>query len=57
MARLIRRSVLALVMLIVGLILQALGVAAGAVVAGIGLIALVLINLVAPWPWQRGWRR
>jgi hypothetical protein len=30
--------------------------AAGAIVAVVGLVALFVVNLIAPWPWQQGWR-
>jgi hypothetical protein len=48
MRRLLIRSALALVVLIAGLILRALGVSAGAIIALVGLLALFLVNLIAP---------
>ncbi len=54
MVRLIKRSALALLTLIAGLVLQGEGVSAGAVIAIAGLVALILVNLIAPWPWQQG---
>jgi hypothetical protein len=56
MKRLLIRSALALLVLIAGLILDSLGVSADAIVAVVGLVALFVVNLIAPWPWQQGWR-
>jgi hypothetical protein len=53
---LIKRSLISLLILIVGLVLQGIGIQAGAVVAVVGLVSLILVNLIAPWPWQQGWR-
>ena len=56
MRRLLIRSALALLVLIGGLVLDSLGVSVGAIVAVVGLVALFVVNLIAPWPWQQGWR-
>jgi hypothetical protein len=56
MWKLIRRSLISVLVLIVGLVLQGMGIQAGALVAVVGLISLILVNLIAPWPWQKGWR-
>jgi hypothetical protein len=56
MWKLIRRSLISLLVLVVGLVLQGMGIQAGALVAVVGLISLILVNLIAPWPWQKGWR-
>lgn len=56
MKRLLMRSALALLVLIAGLVLDSLGMSAGAVIAVVGLVALFIVNLIAPWPWQQGWR-
>lgn len=56
MTRLIKRAAVALAVLIVGLVLQASGVSAGVVVAAVGLAMLIIVGLVSPWPWQKGWR-
>jgi hypothetical protein len=54
--RLLKRTALALAVMVVGLILLGLGVSAGAWVAVVGLVGGFLVNLSAPWPWHMGWR-
>jgi hypothetical protein len=56
MVQLLVRTAVALVIL-VGLILLALGVSGGAWVALGGLLLAFVVNLVAPLPWNLGWRR
>ncbi len=56
MLSLLRRTALALGVLVVGLILLGLGVSVGAWIAVAALIVAFLVNLFAPWPWQMGWR-
>jgi hypothetical protein len=56
MVRLLQRSAIALAVLVAGLVLQALGIGVGIAVAAVGLIALFVVNLIAPWPWQQDWR-
>jgi hypothetical protein len=56
MLRLLKRTGLALAVLVVGLILLGLGVSAGAWIAVVGLVGAFLVNLFAPWPWNMGWR-
>jgi hypothetical protein len=50
--RLLKRTAIALVAVVVGLILWSLGLTAGAWVAAAGLVAAFLVNLLAPWPWD-----
>jgi hypothetical protein len=51
-ARLLKRTAIALVVMVIGLILLSVGVTAGAWVAAAGLVAAFLVNLLAPWPWN-----
>ena len=55
MKRLIKRSAVAFLLLVCGLVLQGFGLSAGVVIAAVGLIALIVVNVIAPWPWQEGW--
>jgi hypothetical protein len=50
--RLFKRTAIALAVVVIGLILWTFGVTAGAWVAGAGLVAAFLVNLLAPWPWN-----
>ncbi len=52
MVRLFKRTAIALAAVVIGLILWTFGVTAGAWVAGAGLVAAFLVNLLAPWPWN-----
>jgi hypothetical protein len=56
MLRLLRRTALALAVMVAGLILAGLGVSAGVWIAVAGLVGALLVNLFAPWPWNMGWR-
>jgi len=57
MIQLLARTVVAIVIVIVGLILLAVGVSLGAWVALAGLLLGFVVNLIAPLPWNMGWRR
>ena len=57
MLRLFKRTGLALLLVVVGLVLLSIGVSAGAWVAVVGLVAAFLVNLLSPWPWNMGWRK
>jgi hypothetical protein len=46
----------ALAVLVMGLVLLAIGVSAGAWIAIAGIVGAVLVNLLAPWPGRMGWR-
>ena len=52
MVRLLKRTAIALVAMVIGLILLSLGVTAGGWVFAAGLVAAFLVNLLAPWPWD-----
>jgi hypothetical protein len=43
--------------MIVGLVLWGLGVSFGAWIAIAGLAVAFVVNLIAPWPWNLGWRK
>jgi hypothetical protein len=51
-ARLLKRTAIALVVMVIGLILLSVGLTAGVWVAATGLVAAFLVNLLAPWPWN-----
>ena len=55
--RLFKRTGLALLLVVVGLVLLSIGVSVGAWVAVVGLVAAFLVNLRWPWPWNMGWRK
>jgi hypothetical protein len=57
MLELLARTAVGFLVLVVGLILLALGVSAGAWVALVGLVLAFVVNLLAPLPWNLGWRR
>jgi hypothetical protein len=57
MIQLLARTAVAIVFLIVGLILLAVGVHVGAWIALGGLLVAFVVNLIAPLPWNLGWRR
>jgi hypothetical protein len=55
--QLLKRTALALLVALLGLILLAVGVSAGAWVVVAGFVLAALVNLLAPWPWNMGWRK
>jgi hypothetical protein len=57
MLQLLARTAVAIVILTVGLILLAVGVSVGVWVALGGLLLGFVVNLIAPLPWNMGWRR
>lgn len=57
MVQLLKRTGLALLIAVVGLILLSLGVSFGAWIAVAGIVLALLVNLLAPLPWNLGWRR
>ncbi len=57
MLQLMKRTALALLVAVAGLILLGLGVSAGAWIAVAGLVVALVVNLLAPWPWNLGWRK
>jgi hypothetical protein len=57
MLQLLARTAAGLVILIGGLILQAVGMSVGVWIALGGLLLMFVVNLIAPWPSNMGWRR
>jgi hypothetical protein len=57
MIELLIRTAVAIVILTIGLILLAVGVPVGAWIAVGGLLLGFVVNLIAPLPWNMGWRR
>lgn len=56
MLRLLRRTAAGLVVMVIGLVLLAFGLSAGAWVAVAGLVAAFVVNLLAPWPGSKRWQ-
>ena len=46
-----------MLLMVVGLVLLALGVSVGVWITFVGLVAAFVVNLIAPWPWNMGWRK
>ncbi|MGA9876203.1 MAG: hypothetical protein WBQ21_10380 [Solirubrobacteraceae bacterium] len=57
MLQLLKRTGLALLLMTVGLVLLALGVSFGVWIAVAGLVTAFVVNLIAPWQWNMGWRK
>jgi hypothetical protein len=57
MIQLLARTAVAIVILLAGLALLAVGVHIGAWIALGGLLLAFVVNLIAPLPWNMGWRR
>jgi hypothetical protein len=57
MLQLLARTAVAIVILVLGLILLGLGVHWGAWIALAGLLLAFVVNVIAPLPWNLGWRK